>query len=61
MYAELSVGLHGELAKLDEAVEKEACVHLGNILSNGVILNFDALEVEIRRLIVREFGLGLAD
>jgi len=46
-YAELSVGMQGELAKLGEAVEKEDHVRIGNILRNGLILNFDALEMEI--------------
>jgi len=46
-YAELSVGIQGELAKLREAVEKEDYDRIGNILRNGLILNFDALVVEI--------------
>ncbi len=53
-YAELSVGMQGELAKLGEAVEKEDYVQIGNILRDGLILNFDALEVEIGKTIDSE-------
>lgn len=50
-YVELQASMQAELAKLSEAVEKENYVQIGNILRDGLIPNFFALETEIGKTI----------
>ena len=50
-YAKLTIALQQELAKLSHAVERKDNVQIGDIIRDGIIPNYEALEVEIERTI----------
>ncbi|WP_318615789.1 hypothetical protein [Sporosarcina sp. YIM B06819] len=53
-YVSLAGGMQGELAKLGQAVEKENHEQIGDIIRDGLISTFEALEVEIGKTIDAE-------
>lgn len=53
-YAKLTIALQQELAKLGQAVERKNHVQIGDIIRDGIIPNYAALEAEIERTIDAE-------
>jgi len=47
-YTKLQLALDAEVAKLSEAVQQKNNKQIGDIIQNGIIPNFNALEVEVR-------------
>lgn len=48
VYTELLVAMQEELAKLGQELENKDYLQIGNIIRDGIVPNFAALEVEIR-------------